>query len=471
MITYLIRFVLCSALLLLLYYGLLKKEKMFVFNRFYLLLSIAFSLVAPLLVFHVVVPTIPIIDLQPQLQYAYPAAHETLQINIGTEPVNYWPAVIGTVYSLISILLLFRFIKNLYAIRTIIKSHTIVCYKNAKMVLLKEEILPYSFWKYIFVNEQDFRNNKIDQEILQHELCHVQQRHSLDILFCELLQVFLWFNPLIIFYRKALQLTHEYLADNNVVNAYDDLINYQHLLLQKSGLQQPSPLSSNFSYLTTKQRIIMMTKTTSRINACFRKLAVAPVIACALFLFSDKISAQITPVKSPVPRANQVQNKQQPVFQNAQEEIDTILAKYGIKKNTKYGHAIVITEEDKTRIKVLYQQLTETQKKELLIGFIYNKPLSKVSPTAKQFASFKDPKVYRVWIDEKKVSNDALNNYSANDFDQVFISKLYARAKKGKNYSYQVDLMTKSYYSTYYASAIKHKETMFYKWKPAPVVN
>lgn len=88
---------------------------------------------------------------------------------------------------------------------------------------------------------------------------------------------------------------------------------------------------------------------------------------------------------------------------------------------------------------------------------LYIKPLSKIVPTKAEFVSFKNPKKYGVWINNKKVKNKELNKYQNKDFSQVYISKLSPNAKKGKSYDYQVDLMTNDYYDNYIKQPRKKK--------------
>ena len=111
----------------------------------------------------------------------------------------------------------------------------------------------------------------------QHELVHVTQKHTLDILFIEFLKAIFWFNPLFIFYKKAIQLNHEFLADEEIVKTYNNVPFYQNLLLQKSSEQQTIYLASNLNYLVTKKRLIMMTKRTSQKIVLLKKVAVVPI--------------------------------------------------------------------------------------------------------------------------------------------------------------------------------------------------
>lgn len=84
--------------------------------------------------------------------------------------------------------------------------------------------------------------------------------------------------------------------------------------------------------------------------------------------------------------------------------------------------------------------------------------MPRIVATEKQFELYKDPAVYGVWIDGKKVKNSALNTFANTDFAQVFVSKLYKNARRNISYMYQVDLMTRNYYQNYYNTALSTKE-------------
>jgi len=89
------------------------------------------------------------------------------------------------------------------------------------------------------------------------------------------------------------------------------------------------------------------------------------------------------------------------------------------------------------------------QSKQKVLFLKGTQPLKKIVLTSDQFTSWKNGDIYGVWIDDKKVENKMLEQYSNVDFDQFNVSKLYGAAKKGKKYSYQVNLMTKEYYLKY----------------------
>jgi hypothetical protein len=194
------------------------------------------------------------------------------------EETNYLPILLWSIYGLVTTLFIIRFLSNLLKIISKIKSNKRVDYKNATLVLLKEKVLPHTFLNYIFINEIDFNNQKIEAELFSHELTHVTQNHTFDVLFIEILKTIFWFNPIYIFYKKAIQLNHEFLADEIVVNSYNNIPFYQNLLLSKANDNRPLYLTSNLNYLLTKKRLIMMTKTKSQTKSVLKQILLIPFI-------------------------------------------------------------------------------------------------------------------------------------------------------------------------------------------------
>jgi beta-lactamase regulating signal transducer with metallopeptidase domain len=201
MITYLLK----SGLLLVIFYAvyklLLENEKMFRFNRVYLLGSLIFSFVIPLQLFSIT-PLFSTPISVVQLDGIVIQTNEKV-----SDQINYYQILIyilGIIYALVAIVLIFRFIKNLYSFYKNIKYNQIQIVNDQKIVLVKESILPHSFWNTIFINNDEFENGKIPSELIAHEEAHIKQKHSLDILFIEVLQILFWFNPFIILYKKPL---------------------------------------------------------------------------------------------------------------------------------------------------------------------------------------------------------------------------------------------------------------------------
>ena len=276
MTDFLIKSTITLFVLLEVYYLFLEKEKIHAFNRFYLLFSLVFSIVIPFI-------TIEVIQ-----EIAQPTVKTgNIQILQGSgvilEETNYLAIGLWTLYAVVTFALTIRFFSNINTILTKMKSNTAIDYKKAKLVLVPEKTVPHTFLNTIFINETEYNNREIEAELYTHELTHVTQKHTLDILFIELLKTVFWFNPIFIFYKKAIQLNHEFLADEKVVNSYNNVPFYQSLLLSKANANPTFYLASNLNYLITKKRLLMMTKTTSKNISILKKMAIAPVLAVLLF--------------------------------------------------------------------------------------------------------------------------------------------------------------------------------------------
>ncbi|WP_432222780.1 M56 family metallopeptidase [Flavobacterium sp. TMP13] len=287
MIDFLIKSTIALAVLLAVYYLLLEKEKMHQFNRFYLLFALTFSLVLPFITIEV----IPKVALPILAKNTILMQGQSMQI-IKDAP-NFWLIMIWSLYGLITSILSFRFIRNSMQLQAKTKSNTAIAYKTAKLVLVQEDTLPYTFLSTIFINELNYRNSEIEAELYTHELIHVTQKHSLDILLIEALKVIFWFNPLFVFYKKAIQLNHEFLADEKVVTSHNDVPFYQNLLLAKANANPTYYLASNLNFSVTKKRLLMMTKTTSKTNSWIKKSIVFPVLTGLVCLLCTKTVAQV----------------------------------------------------------------------------------------------------------------------------------------------------------------------------------
>ena len=278
MIEFFIKSSLCLILLLGVYNFFLEKEKMSLFNRFYLLGSLVISFLIPLVKF----------ELQQDIiqNNLLPEAIKTIQGNtiIINQKTNNLSIFLWSFYGIITLLFTFRFSKNIYVFFQKIKSNPKKKFENGTLIFVEENILPHTFLNYIFINKNDYENRKIEGELFTHELAHVHQKHTLDVLFIEILKTIFWFNPILIFYKKAIQLNHEFLADEKVVKSYNNVPFYQNLLLEKASWNSNFYLASNLNFLVTKKRLIMMTKTTSQSRALLKKLSVLPVLAGLIFI-------------------------------------------------------------------------------------------------------------------------------------------------------------------------------------------
>lgn len=447
MITYIFKTILCSALLILIYHLFLEKEKMHKFNRFYLLFGIAFSFIVPLI-------TIKTKALGFTISESIKLASTNLQSSV---PQLIIPSIndsfslsniLLVIYVTVTAFLFCRFIVNISVIFLKIRNNNSVKYLDINLILTRDDLIPHSFLNYVFVHFKDFERGTIEKEILSHELTHVRQRHSIDILLIELLMIFAWINPLLFFYRKAVQLNHEFLADEFVVNKISDSQTYQLLLLDKAMKTNNLLLSSPFNYLLTKKRIIMMSKKTSLKVAILKQMALIPVIATIGLLFTTKTVAQDR-IKA---TQQQIESTQEGVSQELIKEYqDIIIKNKKILKNVQESYSLNFTQVDKERLEKIFFQMSKEQQAGQIFVFTPNSSmiLPRCVPTKEQLEAFKDPKMYGVWVNEERVNNEVLSNYKNTDFATVIVSKLAMNATNYGKHVYQVDLMTNDNYQKY----------------------
>lgn len=286
MFIYLLKMIACSAAFYGLYMLLFRNEKMLVFNRFYLLLSLIISFTIPLITFTVYTSN--------DVIYRAGSVKES---HNGIDDAMMALAIIGLLGSL---LLLVRFIKNLIKLKKRMgATKRFVNFRGTRVVLLDEPVVPHSFLNTIFLNNEEYQGRCIEAEVLEHEWAHVKQKHSWDILFIELLQIFCWFNPLIYLYKQSIKINHELLADAAVVKELDNMRSYQHILLQRAGAQASLALASSFHFFITKKRIIMLQKKVNPVSAGLKAMLCLPLLVLLVFIFGERVYAQAPPPPPP----------------------------------------------------------------------------------------------------------------------------------------------------------------------------
>lgn len=436
MADFLIKSGIAMAVLLVLYHLFLEREKMHGFNRFYLLGALVFSLALPFIIIPVYVETTHDIATTAETikTVITPVA---LQVNekIGSEittaepPINYWPYIITGIYTSITLILAVRFINNISHFIRKSAINTKVPYKGSTLILTQEKILPHTFLNRIFINEDDYRANAIEKDLYTHELIHVKQWHTLDILFIEVLKTIFWFNPLLYFYKKAIQLNHEFLADEGVIKN-GDTPEYQRLLLQKTSYSTTLPLASNLNFLLTKKRFTMMTKKTSKWKSFTLKLSIVPVITAVIMLLCIETVAKVTPTIK----------LQETIAKDSLTEKDK-------KRDRYYAGVRIIIEDLRNNLTIDndYEKLSLEQKREYL-SYVPD-PKEKKVPSKKEFEDYKNKSKFAIWLDDKNIDNAALNNYKNTDIAYIYGSSVYKNARTKKHpQPYQFHLFTNAYF-------------------------
>lgn len=89
---------------------------------------------------------------------------------------------------------------------------------------------PFSFWKWIFVPARLSYDASTWRMIQEHELVHLKQGHTLDVILSAFIRCLLWFNPAIYLLQRQIKDNHEALADSSILQSHD-LSSYSTALL------------------------------------------------------------------------------------------------------------------------------------------------------------------------------------------------------------------------------------------------
>lgn len=181
---------------------------------------------------------------------------------------------------------------------------------------------PFSFFRWIFMNPAAVKEDEIN-EILTHEMAHVKQHHSVDVLLAEMVSICCWMNPFAWLLKREVRLNLEFLADRKVMEAGFATKSYQYHLL---GLayNHKYGLSNNFNFSHLKQRIIMMNKKKSN-AAGHIKYALFVLPAFALLVAGNiscsQDASQTEDAKEEVVAPVSPEAKEAPADSTAKEEV------------------------------------------------------------------------------------------------------------------------------------------------------
>ena len=292
MTRYLIFVVVGTALFWGVYRLLLRREHCLQLNRFFLLSTLALSLVLPLVHPRVVV-AVPmvvggggyLVELPGMVPDA-PAVAVQQPVSDGGVPVargvDVW-AVIGMLYwvgvGLCVLRLLIRYAMLWHRLRR----YTFVQQGRFRVAVTDREEPSFSFFNYIVAGGGGMSEAEL-QQVLGHERLHAAQGHSWDVLLVQLVCCLLWFNPFVWLYGRDLREVHEYLADEAVLRQGGEGVYRSYLRLlycQITGMKY-APIVNSFHFSTIKNRITMMKQPKSR-KGWVRAMAALPVAALLLF--------------------------------------------------------------------------------------------------------------------------------------------------------------------------------------------
>ncbi|MGN6297896.1 MAG: M56 family metallopeptidase, partial [Ginsengibacter sp.] len=226
---YLLKVIICSGILCGYYFLALRNKAFHHWNRFYLLAAVVISLIAPVIkinIFQNNKEEGTVVQMLQTISYGDEAVIEyskNSSFQIDTENL------LEASYLLVSVIFLLIFFISLYKIKRLKKKYPETKIEDISFISTDAKGTPFSFFKSIFWNNAIDLHSRSGQQIFNHEIAHIKERHSYDKIFMNLVLIFFWINPIFWLMRKELYMIHEFIADKEAledsdINAFAEMI-------------------------------------------------------------------------------------------------------------------------------------------------------------------------------------------------------------------------------------------------------
>ena len=275
MLTYILECVAFQLICLLVYDLFLKKETFFQWNRAFLIVSYLLSLVLPWVKIEALKTTV-----SKEAVY-YPANWfvqiEGVAVGKNATVTGFWEHFSAWEWTYICGILGMAvwLVVKLYKIRKLHQKGFKTYYPAYTRVTVQKSNVAFSFFKSIFMGDALPKNK--EQQILEHELVHIKQWHSLDLFFFELMRIAFWFNPLVYVYQNRISELHEFIADAKVAK-YQRKEQYSILLSQAFKTENISFINQFFTQSLIKKRIVMLSKQKSKRIFQLKYILLIPIV-------------------------------------------------------------------------------------------------------------------------------------------------------------------------------------------------
>lgn len=252
---YLLKMLCCSAILYGYYRVALYNECFHQWNRFYLLASMILSAIIPVLNISIVKQD-EANNLSNAISYL-----PWNSITKTQQPLISWQQVLLYASLIISTVLLARLASGIIKISRLLKGNTIIgLQNNISLILTSVKDAPFSFLNWLFWRQDIDPGSDNGKRILNHELTHIREGHTVDKLLASVLVSVFWMNPFFWLIQKELGIVHEFLADRKAIGKEDGAA-FANMILQsiivKPGIN--TNLVNPFFPSTIKRRLFMIT--------------------------------------------------------------------------------------------------------------------------------------------------------------------------------------------------------------------
>lgn len=282
---YFLQVVVCSGLMMGYYWLVLRNKRFHQYNRFYLLAVLGSAWLIPLI----------------KIQWTKPVASESqalnllnivadnnaaLEANIAQAGYQFtWESAAMGLYILVALFILGTLLFGLYRVYRLLQKFPCKSVGDVFLILTHVKGAPFSFFQYIFWHESIDLKTDAGKQMLEHELTHVKEKHSVDKILIQLVLVVGWFNPFFWLLKKEMEMIHEFIADKKAVQN-GDTASLAQMLLTAAYPQQYYAFTNPFFFSPIKRRLKMITNNKNPRFSYLRRLIVLPLLAVVVMLFA-----------------------------------------------------------------------------------------------------------------------------------------------------------------------------------------
>lgn len=274
---YFLKAIICSGILFGYYLLFLKDKTFHHYNRFYLLLLVVVSMTLPLLKIEYF--TIEFNDKVFLLLNKFQIFSDSKNTN---DEINYLK-FLAILLSIISVFLLSKLSVGIFKIFRFKNQFRKEQFEGINFYQTDLSEAPFSYFKNLFWKNSIALNSDIGKQILKHEMVHIEQKHSYDKVFMEIVTAVLWFNPVFHLIKKEIYLIHEYLADKKAVRQSDTKA-FAQMLLASHFAGNQHPVTSPFLNSNLKKRLKMIQNPQTKFGYA-RRIFALPVLFTVAFAY------------------------------------------------------------------------------------------------------------------------------------------------------------------------------------------
>jgi N-acetylmuramoyl-L-alanine amidase len=286
---FLLKSILVSGILTGWYYLSLRNKRMHNYNRGFLLFTLLASVTVPSLHFQwftVQQVKVQFIHSMPLLQAIGAPATETLQPEARiTYVAPAWDIIVLYAIATVSLALLSILLYRVIKLQLTTRSYPYERIAGIKVIHTTLPEAPFSFFNYLFWKDTISLDSEAGKIIFRHELTHIQQRHTFDKLACSIFTCVCWFNPFYWLIKKELSTVHEFIADSNAIDD-NNTDTFARMLLHSHNNGSYLLPEHRFFSSPVKRRLTMLQTNKYTSYSSLRRLAIIPLTAVALLLFS-----------------------------------------------------------------------------------------------------------------------------------------------------------------------------------------